>query len=89
MHSLLPLVALASLAGASTIQQPLINPSDSQAVVSSYESKPLVNSEALEAQITAKNLFKRAKQLFKIAKESIPEYNHPTRVIGSKGKLYS
>lgn len=88
MHPILPLIAAASLAGASIIQQPLINPSNSQeALINSYDSKPLVSSEALEAQITEDNLRERAKQLFKIAEEGVEEYNHPTRVIGSKGKL--
>jgi aminopeptidase Y len=80
-------MAAASLAGASIIQKPLISSSESQALISVYDSNPLVSSEALEAQITAKNLFKRAQQLFKIAEEGVEEYNHPTRVIGSKGKL--
>ena len=88
MYSMLPLIAVASLVGASIIQQPLINP-PKQAPIGSYDSKPLVSSEALEAQITKDNLEKRAKELFKIAEEGIEEYNHPTRVIGSKGKLWS
>jgi hypothetical protein len=88
MYSILPLIAAASLARASIIQQPLIKPSE-QALIGSYDSKPLVSSEALEAQMTKGNLEKRAKELFKIAEEGIEEYNHPTRVIGSKGKHWS
>ena len=83
----LPLITAASLAGASIIQQPLINPSGSQeALINSHDSKPLVSSEALEAQITEENLRKRAEQLYEIAQEGVEEYNHPTRVIGSEGK---
>ena len=88
MHSVFPLIAAASLAGASLLQLPLINPPE-QAPIARYESKPLVSSEALEARISEKNLRKRAETLFAIAEESIEEYNHPTRVIGSKGKLKS
>lgn len=46
---------------------------------------PLVDSESLQATISGKNLLVRAKQLYRIAKLSEDEYNHPTRVIGSKG----
>ena len=88
MHSLLPLIAAASLAGASITQQPLINPSN-QAPIGNYDSKPLVSSEALEAQVTEKNLRKRAEKLFEIAQKGVEEYNHPTRVIGSEGMLKS
>ncbi|GAB1319914.1 Aminopeptidase Y [Madurella fahalii] len=49
--------------------------------------KPLVDSETLQGTISSKNLFSRAKQLYRIAKLSEDEYNHPTRVIGSKGHL--
>jgi len=87
MYRLLPLVALSSLAGASIIpQQPLAGSSNPEAPLIS-DSKELVSSSALEAHITKENLLKRAKQLYKIAEEGAPEYNHPTRVIGSQGRL--
>lgn len=49
--------------------------------------KPLVDSDALQATIKGKNLLARAKDLYKIAQLAEPEYNHPTRVIGSEGHL--
>jgi aminopeptidase Y len=49
--------------------------------------RPLVDSEALQATISSKNLLARAKELYNIAKLSEGEYNHPTRVIGSAGHL--
>jgi aminopeptidase Y len=88
MHILLPFIAINSLVGASVIQHVLIDPSKSETpLINSHDSKPLVTSEALEAHIKAENLLKRAEKLFKIAEEGIEEYNHPTRVIGSKGKI--
>lgn len=51
-------------------------------------SKPLIDTEALQDAIKAENLLARAKELYKIAKLSEPEYNHPTRVIGSDGRLF-
>ena len=80
MHLYLPLFA-ASLASASQWQQPLFN-NDNQAHLS---KKELVNTNALQADITQDNLLKRAKDLYSIAELGIDEYNHPTRVIGSKG----
>ncbi|CEN61966.1 Putative Aminopeptidase [Aspergillus calidoustus] len=49
--------------------------------------KELVSSEALQSQIHVSNLLDRAKILYGLAERSIDEYNHPTRVIGSKGHL--
>jgi aminopeptidase Y len=49
-------------------------------------SKPVVDSETLQAAISADNLLTRAKKLYEIAKLSEEEYNHPTRVIGSDGR---
>lgn len=88
MHSILLLVALSSLAAASIPQQPLVYSSNAEAPLIS-SSKQLVSSDALESHITKENLLKRAKELEAIAQEGINEYNHPTRVIGSKGKLLS
>jgi hypothetical protein len=39
----------------------------------------------LQNQIHVSNLLDRAKILYGLAERSIDEYNHPTRVIGSKG----
>ncbi|KAL2810810.1 hypothetical protein BJX63DRAFT_302138 [Aspergillus granulosus] len=49
--------------------------------------KELVSSEALQSQISVNNLLDRAKVLYGLAERGIDEYNHPTRVIGSKGHL--
>lgn len=88
MHPIIPLLATASLASASATQQPLIK-SETQSLISDYDSKPLVSSAALEARIKADNLFGRAKDLYRIAEKGVDEYNHPTRVIGSKGRSLS
>lgn len=85
MYRLFALAGISTLVLGSAIQKPL-HESDHQAPLISH-SKELVSSTALEAQITKENLLKRAKTLFKIAEHGIEEYNHPTRVIGSKGKF--
>ena len=82
MKSLLSLIPFTTLAASSAIQQPLHEASHSQAPLN---SKPLVNSTALQNHITSENLLKRAKKLFEIAQLGVAEYNHPTRVIGSDG----
>jgi aminopeptidase Y len=84
MYNILSLIALSSLAGASIIQQQPLILSEAP-LISSAEQ--LISSEALEAHITKEGLLKRAKHLYKIAEQGIPEYNHPTRVIGSQGAL--
>ncbi|EFX06467.1 aminopeptidase y precursor [Grosmannia clavigera kw1407] len=48
-------------------------------------SKPLVDSESLQASIAAPQLLDRAKALYSIAQAGTSEYGHPTRVIGSAG----
>lgn len=45
----------------------------------------IIDSTSLQNDINVDNLLKRAKKLFEIAELSEDEYNHPTRVIGSKG----
>lgn len=82
MHPLLLLAAVSPLAGVSALQLPLIR--ESQAPIST--TKGLVSSSALQGDISATKLQKRAEALFEIAKLGEDEYNHPTRVIGSKGK---
>lgn len=52
---------------------------------SSKGDLPLVDSEALQASISAYNLEKRAVALFDIARLGEEDYGHPTRVIGSDG----
>ncbi|KAF2499683.1 putative aminopeptidase [Lophium mytilinum] len=72
-------------ATASALQIPFLESLNPQNAVTT--KKPLVSSEAIQADISSKALLKRAKELFKIAELGIDEYNHPTRVIGSKGHL--
>lgn len=90
------LVALAAAAQALQVplQQPInsigTNPASSPKVDKIYETeyskKSLVDSETLQDLVNVKNLKKRAEKLYEIAKLSESEYNHPTRVIGSKGR---
>lgn len=47
--------------------------------------KPVVDSEKLQSSITAEALKIRAEALFNISQDSVKEFGHPTRVIGSKG----
>lgn len=47
---------------------------------------PVIDTKALQKLITADNLETRAKDFYEIAKLGQEEYNHPTRVIGSKGR---
>lgn len=84
MARLLTLAALSTIASASAIQQPLHESSNSQAPIA-ITSKPLVSTEALQADIERNGLLKRAEKLFEIAQLGKKEYNHPTRVIGSDG----
>lgn len=50
-----------------------------------YYDLPVIESEALQELVTKEALKSRAEDLFSIAERSIPEFGHPTRVIGSKG----
>jgi aminopeptidase Y len=79
------LAGLAAVGSVAAVQFPLF--SQEQAPLGGLDlvSKPLINTEALQDAIKAENLLARAKELYKIAKLGEPEYNHPTRVIGSKG----
>lgn len=87
MYSLLPLISLSALASAAKIQQqPLIQNANSEAPLISRPEE-LVSSSSLEAHITKEALLERAQHLYKLAEQGIPEYNHPTRVIGSQGEL--
>ncbi|KAG2169184.1 hypothetical protein JADG_008923 [Aureobasidium aubasidani] len=46
-----------------------------------------IDTKKLQADIDITKLVARAEALAKIADLSLPEYNHPTRVIGSKGHV--
>ncbi len=86
MTRLLTLAGLSAIASASAIQQPLHESSNLQQPIA-VTSKPLVSTEALQADIKRSALFKRAEKLFEIAQLGEKEYNHPTRVIGSDGMI--
>lgn len=77
---------LPHLSIASAVQQPLLDASQ-QASLTPSSGKPLVDTETLQAAISADRLLARAKDLFEIAELSHDDYNRPTRVIGSKGEL--
>lgn len=91
--TLLRLVSLAALGSSvCALQIPLLPDTLSQNTLGGLghnDHKPLVDTEALQAAIKIENLVARAEDLFKIAQLGEPEYNHPTRVIGSEGKTLS
>lgn len=66
-------------------QVPLLQSTNGHSVIDSNGKSGLISSPALQGDIEIENLLQRAKQLSKIADLGIDEYNHPTRVIGSKG----
>lgn len=76
--------SLVALGSVCALQLPLVR---DQAPLAAHAplSKPLVDTESLQATIKSENLLARAKDLYKIAQLSEDEYNHPTRVIGSAG----
>ncbi|KAI1193718.1 peptidase family M28 [Nemania serpens] len=75
----LSLIAAISAVSAQ-LQKPL--PSQSEDVLG---TKPLVDTDLLQARISTDSLLKHAKALYDIAASSEEEYGHPTRVIGSEG----
>ena len=79
--------ALTVLGGVSALQDSLQRPLGVGNEQVAVKSKPVVDSEALQASINGDKLLARAKELYEIAKLSEDEYNHPTRVIGSQGHL--
>ncbi|PWY76092.1 Zn-dependent exopeptidase [Aspergillus sclerotioniger CBS 115572] len=82
----LPLVPML-LGQVGALQLPLLQSSESHSQSPITGDKPLVSSPLLQEQVKAENLLSRARHLYKIAELGQDEYNHPTRVIGSKGHL--
>ncbi|KAI1349607.1 peptidase family M28 [Xylaria sp. FL0043] len=77
---------IATIAAVSAqLQEPLISPSEDDREIYQAGTKPLVDTELLQAQISADSLFERAEVLYDIAKSSEEQFGHPTRVIGSEG----
>ncbi|KAG9722484.1 hypothetical protein KCU73_g13964, partial [Aureobasidium melanogenum] len=87
--------ALACVAAAASARQLPLVADDSYSSYSSVipstssdiRNGTVIDTNKLQADIDIKKLVARAEELYKIAELSIPEYNHPTRVIGSKGHL--
>lgn len=77
----------AALTGATAFQIPLFSSANQASLGHPEGSKPLINSTELQDLISRDRLLVRAKKLFEIAKLGEEEYNHPTRVIGSAGRL--
>lgn len=63
---------------------PSYNPAPSSPVVVSNGTT--IDTKKLQADIDINKLVARAEALAKVADLSLPEYNHPTRVIGSQGE---
>lgn len=86
--------ALACVAAAASARQLPLVADDSYSSYSSVipstssdiSNGTVIDTNKLQADIDIKKLVARAEELYKIAELSIPEYNHPTRVIGSKGE---
>lgn len=77
-------VSLGLIGGISALGIPLPETLEQQTLAGDVQ-KELVSSSGLQDQIHVSNLLDRAKTLYSIAERGIDEYNHPTRVIGSKG----
>lgn len=90
------LAALALTGTSSALQIPLQLPfqspwsSEPESVTPPHDEikdLPLVDSETLQAQIHKFPLERRSQLFYSFAQQGEEEYGHPTRVIGSKGKL--
>lgn len=77
--------AFSFVAAVAARQIPLQQSLDSHRTIHTTTNSGLVSSSKLQSDIDVDNLLHHAKQLSKIADLGIDEYNHPTRVIGSKG----
>jgi aminopeptidase Y len=86
MRSSVSLALCASIVGIEALQIPFLSSPNQATVHTTGETKPLVDSSALQDLVSKDRLVRRAKELYEIAKLGEDEYNHPTRVIGSAGK---
>jgi aminopeptidase Y len=77
----------AAITGAAALQIPILSSNVQTLLGHPSGSKPLVNSTELQDLISGDRLMIRAKKLYEIAKLGEEEFNHPTRVIGSAGRL--
>lgn len=76
----------AVLSSAAGFHIPFLSPSSQKPIQIEGDTKPLVDSSALQELVSGDRLMWRAKELYEIAKLGEGEYNHPTRVIGSLGQ---
>ncbi|KAI1421637.1 peptidase family M28 [Xylaria sp. FL1777] len=80
----LPLIATMAAVSAQ-LQWPLLSPSEDVLETDRTGTKPLIDTELLQAQISTESLLARAEALYDLAKSSEEQFGHPTRVIGSEG----
>lgn len=80
-------VALLLVGQSFASQLPLFEPASTPQIPLGAK-KELVSSQSLQDRIHADSLFERAKKLYSIAELGETEYNHPTRVIGSRGFFF-
>ncbi|KAI0423539.1 peptidase family M28 [Xylaria sp. FL1042] len=86
MVGLSRLSLIATIAAVSAqLQKPLLSPSEDEREIYSTGTKPLIDTELLQARINTENLLNRAEVLYDFAKSSEEQFGHPTRVIGSEG----
>ena len=81
------LALCATIAGAAALQIPFLSSHRQASTQIVNDTKPLIDSSALQDLISGDRLLVRAKKLYEIAKLGEHEYNHPTRVIGSAGRF--
>ncbi|KAI1175394.1 hypothetical protein F4777DRAFT_550562 [Nemania sp. FL0916] len=80
------LMAMAAATTANAqLQKPLLSQPKAVAESDRTGSKPLVDTDSLQALISTDSLLKHAAALYDRAKSSEEEFGHPTRVIGSEG----
>jgi len=79
----------AAITGAAALQIPLFSSNGQTPLGHPSGSKPMVNSTELQDLISGDRLMVRANKLYEIAKLGEEEFNHPTRVIGSAGRLHA
>jgi aminopeptidase Y len=87
--SLIATIATVHQAVSAQLQKPLLSQPEDLLEIDNTRGKPLVDTELLQASFTTESLLERAKALYGLAKSSEDEFGHPTRVIGSEGKLLS
>jgi aminopeptidase Y len=86
MKSLSCIALCAAISGAAALRIPFLSSVQVPVKIDGgADTKPLIESSALQELISGDRLMRRAKELYEVAKLGEEEYNHPTRVIGSLG----